>query len=194
MLPLRLNDAMDTKLKSRYDSFRKKGLLPPEIAQLKGLKLYPDLEQLNVWRENSSELKYVNQKGGYELAGKIDELFVNRRGELCIADYKSSGDEPKSNKLDYYRLQLNAYALLFQQKGYKVANTAYLLNYYPKHRTSPSVSVELACKVIKAKLDIPAFQKTLSKMVRFLNQDYPKANQDCRTCVYHLKRSEFVQA
>lgn len=188
MLPLRLNDAMDTKLKSRYDRFRKKGLLPPEISDLKGVKLFPDVTQLDLWRSKKTELEYVNKKDGYVLAGKIDELFVNKKGEFIIADYKSSGDEPKPEKLDYYLLQLHGYALMFLKRGYKVANKAYLLNYYPKTKTNPSMSVELACKVIEANLDIPAFEKTLRKMVKFLNNDYPNANEGCKTCVYHVKR------
>jgi len=193
MLPLRLNDAMDAKLKSRYDRFRKKGLMPPEIADLKGLKLYPDLERLDVWREKKSELQYVNKKDGYILGGKIDELFVNRKGEFVIADYKSSGDEPKPEKLEYYRLQLHGYALMFAQKGYKVADKAYLLNYYPKTRTNPSMNVELACKVIEAKIDLVDFQKTLRKMVKFLNQPYLNAMSECRTCVYQSKRQEYIK-
>jgi len=184
---------MDAKLKSRYDLFRKKGIMPPEVSHLKGLKLYPDLAQLDIWRESKTELKYVNDRVGYELAGKIDELFINRKGELVIADYKSSGDEPKPEKLNYYSLQLHAYAFLFQKKGYKVSNVAYLLNYYPKNRTNPSKSVELACKVIKAKLDIPSFEKTLRKIVKFLNDDYPNANHECRTCLYQIKLKDMVR-
>lgn len=191
-LPLRLNDAMDAKLKSRYDTFRKKGQLPPEIADTKGIKLFPDLAQLDIWREKKAELQYVNEKDGYVLAGKIDELFLNQKEELVIADYKSSGDEPKPEKLEYYRLQLHGYALLFLKKGFKVANKAYLLNYYPKRRTSPSMSVELACKVIEAKLDIPEFEKTLRRMVKFLNKDYPDANEGCKTCTYHVKRRRYL--
>ena len=52
--PLRLNDAMDAKLKSRYDTFRKKGQLPPEINQLSGFELFPDLAQLDLWRSKPS--------------------------------------------------------------------------------------------------------------------------------------------
>ncbi len=187
MLPLRLNDAMDAKFKSRYDSFRKKGQMPPELDRLKGLRLYPNLQQLEIWRTKKSELQYTNPKDGFVLTGKIDELFVNKRGEFIVADYKSSGDEPKPEKLDYYRLQLHGYALMFQKKGHKVANKAYLLNYYPKIRTNPSMAVDLACKVIEAKLDIPEFEKTLRKMVRFLDSDYPNATEGCVTCVYQTK-------
>ncbi len=193
-LPLRLNDAMDAKLKSRYDTFRKKGMLPPEIVDMKGIKLFSDVAQLDIWREKKSELQYTNEKDGYVLAGKIDELFVNSKGEFVIADYKSSGDEPKEEKLNYYLLQLHAYALLFQKKGFKVATKAYLLNYYPKIRTSPSMSVDLACKVIEAKLDLPAFEKTLQKMVKFLNSDYPEANEACKTCSYNVKRRRYLDA
>lgn len=192
-IPPRLNIVMDIKFKSRYDSFRKKGMLPPEIDHLKGLRLYPDLEQLDIWRSKKSELQYVNEKDGYALAGKIDELFLNKKGELIVADYKSSGDEPKPEKLDYYLLQLHAYALLFLKKGYKVANKAYLLNYYPKIVTSPSMSVTLACKVIEAKLDLLGFEKTLKKMVKFLDQESPFSNEICKTCMYQMKRKVYAK-
>lgn len=193
MLPLLLNNAMDTKLKSRYDSFRKKGLMPPEISDLKGLQLFQDIELLDLWREKKSELQFENKKDGYVLTGKIDELLVNRKGELVIADYKSSGVEPKPEKLDYYRLQLHGYALMFLKKGFKVAKKAYLLNYYPKTATNPSMSVGLACKIIEAELDIPEFEKTLRRMVKFLNKEYPNASEDCRTCVFHLKRQNYLE-
>ena len=194
ILPLRLNDAMDAKLKSRYDTFRKKGQLPPEIAGIKNVTLFPDVAQLDIWREKKSELQYVNEKDGFVLAGKIDELFVTKKGEFAVADYKSSGDEPKDEKLNYYSFQLHAYALMFLKKGHRVANTAYLLNYYPKRRTSPSMAVDLACKVIEAKLDLPEFEKTLRKMVKFLNSDYPNANEDCKTCSYNVKRRRYLDA
>jgi len=191
-LPLRLNDAMDTKLKSRYDSFRKKGQLPPEISELKDIRLYPNLDELEIWRSKKSELQYINKRDGYVLAGKIDELFINKRGEFIIADYKSSGDEPKPEKLDYYWLQLHGYALMFLKKGYKVANKAYLLNYYPKIHTSASMRVDLACKIIEAHLNIPKFEKMLRKMVSFLNNDYQSANKECRVCEYHTKRHNYL--
>lgn len=193
MLPLRLNDAMDTKLKHRYDSFRKKGEVPPELEELKGLKLYPDVKQLDIWREKKSVLAYENKKDRYVLSGKIDELLVNRKGEFVIADYKSSGDEPKPEKLDYYLLQLHGYALMFKKNGYKVADKAYLLNYYPKTKTSPSKSVELAFKSIEAKLDLEKFEKTLREMVKFLEKKYPGAGDECKTCVYFKKRKQHIK-
>lgn len=44
---------MDRILKAHFDSFRDRGLLPPEMQQLNGeVKLFDDAELLAVWRNN----------------------------------------------------------------------------------------------------------------------------------------------
>ena len=117
-LPLRLNDAMDERLKVRYDGFRKKGKLPPEISDFEG-RLFEDQGTLDEWRNNKTALRYINEKDGYVLEGKLDEVLVTEKREHIPADYKSSGDEPKEDKQKYYRMQLHAYALMIREKGYK---------------------------------------------------------------------------
>lgn len=186
-LPLRLNDAMDEKLKTRYDIFRKKGEVPPEIKSLTWIRLFDNIELLNEWRNNRTALRYANEKDGYVFEGKLDEVFVNTNNELLPADYKSSGDEPKVDKQKYYRLQLHGYALMLQEKGYAVANQAYLLHYYTKDRKDPSLAMELAFHPDQVALDIPKFRKTMRDMVSFLEGPYPGLSDFCRRCQWIQK-------
>src|SRR3989344_86254 len=77
-MPWLLNTAMDSVLKARYDYYREKGELPPEVEALKieGLKPYQDIELLTQFRNGTSTLKITNTEHGYELAGKLDEILV----------------------------------------------------------------------------------------------------------------------
>lgn len=188
-LPLRLNDAMDSRLKSRYDKYRKLGELPPELAaKVKGPSLFPNLELLEEWRNNSTSLRYIDEKAGYILTGKIDELLVGKKGEFIPADYKSSGDPPKEDKQKYYRLQLAAYAWMFKNKGYLVGNKGYLLHYFTKDRQDPSLAMELDFHPDEVAIDLAEFQKKMIEIIDLLNGDYPGVNPNCKRCQWLEKR------
>ncbi len=188
-LPLRLNDAMDSRLKSRYDKYRKRGKLPPELAvEVKGIRLYPDLRQLNEWRENKIALRYVDERLEYQLEGKIDELFLGKKDEFIPADYKSSGDPPKKDKQKYYRLQLSAYAWMFKNKGYNVGNKAYLLHYFTKDRQDPSLAMEFDFHADEVAVDLKEFQKKMKEIIEFLNGPYPGSNMLCKRCMWLEER------
>lgn len=118
-LPWLLNSAMDSVLKSRYDFYRKKGQLPPEIEVLgkEGIKLFPDETKLDNWRENVAGLKVVNEEIGYELCGKIDDILLEKDGRFIPTDFKSSGFAPRDDKKKYYIAQLTAYGFMFMKHG-----------------------------------------------------------------------------
>lgn len=190
-LPLRLNDAMDAKFKARYDFFRKRGELPPELAgKIRGIKLFPDSAQLNEWRTTLTALRCINRKAGYVLEGKIDELFVGESGEFIPADYKSSGDPPKEDKQKYYRLQLAAYAWMFKNKGYETGDRGYLLHYFTKDRNDTSLAMELDFHADEVAIDLKEFQNKLKAMVDLLNGSYPGLNSLCKRCAWLGKRME----
>lgn len=188
-LPLRLNDAMDSRLKSRYDKYREQGKLPPELEkEVKDVRLFPDVYQLEEWRNNKTALRYVNEDLGYQLEGKIDELFLGPKNEFIPADYKSSGDPPKEDKQKYYRLQLAAYAWMFKHKGHEVGDRAYLLHYFTKDRNDPSMAMELSFHADKVEIDLKNFQKKMAEMIELLNGPYPGPNLLCRRCEWLEKR------
>lgn len=190
-IPPVLNMAMDSILKTRYDFYREKGELPPEIANLKkeGVKPFLDLETLNKWRGSTADLKIINKKLGYEIGGKIDEVLVEKDGRLIPADFKSSGYAPKADKQKYYVSQLNAYAMMFKERGYKVSDRAILLHYFVKDSRNPSIAVEFQNHIDPVKIDLKEFTGKIEKIIELLNGPYPGANSLCETCIYHKERS-----
>lgn len=187
-IPLRLNDAVDEKLKARFDYFRNLKTLPPEILEkLPGYKLFPDQEQLDDWRNWRKGLEYINKKAGYALSGALDEIMIDPKGNWVPTDYKSSGDPPKEDKQKYYRLQLNAYGLILESLRHTIADVAYLLHYYPKMRNSRSLEMSLISHVDKVELNLADFKKTLGEMVKFLESKFPGYNEECKTCSWLKK-------
>ena len=189
-IPPVLNMAMDSVLKSRYDLYRGKGHLPPEVKELgkEGIKLFPDLETLNKWRGSTAHLKVINEKAGYEIAGKLDEVLVEEDARLIPTDFKSSGYTPKDDKQKYYVLQLTAYAFMFRKHDLNPSDRAILLHYFVKDVKNPSLSVEFASHVDPVRIDLDGFEKTLAEMVRLLEGPYPGDDLACKHCVYHEGR------
>lgn len=191
MLPLLLNSAMDSILKSRYDKFRVDGTFPPEALELEreGIKPFTDLESMNEWRSSLNALKVTNEDVGYELVGKIDDVLVESDGRLIPADYKSSGNAPAEDKQKYYRDQLAAYGFMFQSHGHKVSDRAYLLHYYVKDKNDPSLAVQFSAHVDRVDIGSIDIEKKLEDMVALLNKPYAGHNPDCDTCSYHDGRN-----
>lgn len=194
ILPLLLNSAMDSILKSRYDSYRIKGNFPPEVKELlkEGIKPFDDMELLTDWRTNSSSLKVVDEKTGYVLVGKIDDVLVESDGRLIPSDYKSSGNSPAEDKQKYYKDQLNAYGFMFMKHGYSVSDRAYLLHYFVKDKNNPSLEVLFDSHVDKVDIDISLFEDKLKQMIKLLNGPYPGNNKECKNCGYHQGRSDTI--
>lgn len=194
MLPLLLNSAMDSILKHRYDSYREKNTFPPETRALEkdGIKPFTDIEKLNEWRENTSSLEVINEKIGYILRGKIDDVLMDKNGALVPADYKSSGNEPGEDKQKYYRDQLAAYGFMFREHGHKVSSRAYLLHYYPKDKTNPSITIEFEGHIDPVDIGSINIERKLKDMVELLNNPYPGHNGICERCNYHNGRGDLL--
>lgn len=191
-IPPVLNMAIDSIFKSRYDSYRKKNELPPEIEKIgaEGVKLFDDQDILDKWRGSTQYLRVVNEKEGYILSGKLDEVLVEKDGRLIPSDFKSSGYMPKEDKQKYYISQLHAYGLMFREHGYSCSDRAILLHYFIKDTKSPSLEVEFQCHIDPVKLDFGLFEKKLKEMVNLLNGPYPGDDLECERCSYHKGRVE----
>lgn len=192
MLPLLLNSAMDSILKHRYDKYRKKDTFPPEVKEIEknGIKPFKDLKLLEEWREKINALRVINEKIGYVLRGKIDDVLVEAEGHLIPADYKSSGNAPAEDKQKYYRYQLAAYGFMFKQHGHKVSDRAYLFHYYPKDKTNPDIKVEFEGHVDLVDIGSIDIEKKFEDMIDLLNGSYPGHNSECNKCSYYDGRQE----
>ena len=195
MLPLLLNTTMDSILKNRYDKYRKKKSFPPEAKELlkEGIKPFMDLDKLNAWREKMTELQVADEKVGYILRGKIDDVLVEEDGCLVPADYKSSGNAPAEDKQKYYRDQLAAYGFMFKKHGHKVSKRAYLLHYFVKDKNDPSLEVKFDSHVDLVKISPTKLEKKLKEMIKLLDGKYPGHNPGCKNCAFYTGRNEKVK-
>jgi len=189
-LPWLLNTAMDGVLKSRYDLYRSKGELPPEASALgkEGVSLFTDIENLNKWRGSTAGLKVVDEKVGYELGGKLDDILIEKDGRLIPTDFKSSGYAPKEAKKIYYIPQLTAYGFMFMKHGLDVSDRAILLHYFVKDTKNPSLDVKFEGVVDPFPIDLAVFPKKLGDIVALLNGPYPGDDLECEDCTYHAGR------
>jgi len=194
MLPLLLNSAMDNILKSRYDKYRAKEKFPPEAKELEneGIKPFSDLAILNTWRASTKALEVVDEKLGYVLRGKIDDVLVEDDGRLVPADYKSSGKPPAEDKQKYYIDQLNAYGFMFKKHGHKVSKRGYLLHYFVKDQSDPSIEVKFDSYVDLVKIDLDEFESKFNDMIKLLNKPYPGNNAECEKCDYYQGREKEI--
>lgn len=190
-IPPVLNMAMDSVLKSRYDGYRAKSELPPEIAGdlgPQGVKLFPDQELLDQWRGSTKHLKVVNEEVGYELGGKLDEVLVEKDGRFIPTDFKSSGYEPKPEKKNYYIPQLTAYGYMFTKHGIPASDRAIILHYFIKDVKDGSLKVEFTTHIDPFKFDLKPFERKLEDIVALLNGPYPGDSPTCEDCAYHAGR------
>lgn len=176
-----LPSGMDNVIKKYFDKFRIQDKLPPEIeGKVKG-KLIPDLSLINKWRNWRTGLEYEDKNLGAMLFGALDDCSVD--GEYYVPlDYKTRGYAPKKGDSEkYYSNQLNCYALLLQENGYKVGNIAYLIYYYPDAVHENGV-VNFNIEVVGININPERAKLTLTQAVDLLKGPLPEKHSDCEYC------------
>ena len=184
-----LPGGMDLVIKKYYDKFR--GSLPPEINGKVEGNLLPDLELMEKWRNWRTGLLYVDKKLDATLFGALDECLVDNEGFYIPLDYKTRGGAPKEGDSEkYYQTQLDTYAFLLNENGFKVRDFAYLVYYYPKEvKENGEVSFEV--KPIKVGTDLKRAQKTFEDAVLLLQGPIPQKHSICEYCLWLGNRAEF---
>jgi CRISPR/Cas system-associated exonuclease Cas4 (RecB family) len=129
--PFNLNSAVDHLLKKEFDIHRV-AKTPHPLMKEYGVDAVPFIHsELNSWRENFEGIQCVHKESGLLISGAIDDVWVNKAGELIIVDYKATSKDEKVNLdadwQDGYKRQMEVYQWLLRQKGFKVSNTGYFV-------------------------------------------------------------------
>ncbi len=130
--PFSLNSAVDVLFKKEFDVHRKKGSPHPLMVEydLEAVPFsHPDLD---VWRENFKGVEVKHQATGFVVSGALDDVWVNKKGELIVVDYKSTSKDRKIDSLnepwqDGYKRQMEVYQWLLRERGFNVSNTGYFV-------------------------------------------------------------------
>ena len=169
---------MDKILKIHFDSFMQKGKLPPELKELKDVKLFDDEELLKIWRSNFKGIPWEDKEGNL-FRGAIDNILVKGK-KLIVLDYKTRGYPLKEDTHEHYQDQMDIYNLLLRKNNYETEDYAYLLFYHPDKVTEKG-TVIFNTDLIKLKISVKNAENIFKNAKEVLKGKIPKA-KDCDYC------------
>ena len=177
-----LPSGMDRILKEHFDSFTRKGELPPELdgrEEMKNVKLFPDLKLLEKWRSNYTGIQYDTER--FLLKGAIDALLLKGK-KLIVLDYKTRGYPVKDDTHVHYIEQQALYNYLLRKNGYETEDFSYLLFYHPD-KVVDNVFI-FHRDLIKINTHNRIAEELLKRALEVLDGPMPKETEGCEYCRY----------
>jgi hypothetical protein len=185
-----LPSGMDKILKIHFDSFMRKGELPPELKELKDVKLFDDEELLKVWRSNFKGIPWEDKEGNL-FRGAIDNI-LKKGNKLIVLDYKTRGYPLKEDTHEHYQNQMDIYNLLLRKNNYKTEDYAYLLFYHPD-KVNKKGDVVFNTDLIKMKVSIENAENIFKNALEVLKDKIPKASEECEYCRWNAENQKLQQ-
>ena len=175
-----LPSGMDRILKIHFDSFRDKGLLPPELKDLNGeVKLFNDIELLKAWRNNLKGIQLADKQGNI-FRGAVDNLLQKGK-KLIVLDYKTRGYPLKDDTAEHYKDQLDIYNYLLRKNNYETEDYAYLLFYHPSN-INENGDVIFHTDLVKMNIEVKNAENIFNKALKVLKNKMPKPSEECGFC------------
>jgi len=188
-----LNSAVDQLLKNEFDLLREKGQAHRLMKEY-GIEAipfsHPDLPQ---WRDDVYHYvgaSVVHRATNLEICGIVDDIWINKKKELLIVDYKSTStnkvisldDEYKQG----YKRQMEIYQWIFRQMGFKVNDTGYFVFANAgKNRLQFDGRLEFAMSIISYQGDDSWVESTIFEIKKCLDSNkIPVSNPNCEFCRY----------
>ena len=166
---------MDKLEKDYYDRFRNQ--TPPILKS--------QIKERLVSREMAEKLRkglvYFDNKLNAQFKGKMDDCFIDEKGNLVPMDNKTAA--MKDNEfLIGYQLQLDSYTFLLQKHGFKTAKYGYLV-YYTPESGSPDKGIIFKAETKRMEMHPQRALKVFRDAVRLLRRkSAPKAHKECEVC------------
>ena len=192
--PFSLNNAVDELLKREFDHYRALRKPHPLLVE-NGIDAVPfQHDELEVWRDAlhkgvAAPLRDTNLL----ITGGIDDVWVNSRGELIIADYKATSKNEEVNlDADWqiaYKRQVEIYQWLFQQNGFQVNETAYFV-YCNGNKTGDvfNARLDFSIRLLPYRGSTAWIEPALRELHRCLSSDLlPAPTAGCAHCAYREK-------
>jgi hypothetical protein len=174
-----LPSGMDRILKKHFDSFRDRGLLPPELQKLKNIKLFSNAELLEVWRNNRKGIQWVDGEGNI-LKGAVDNILQKGR-KLIVLDFKTRGFPLKEDTHEHYQDQMDIYNFLLRKNGFETEDYAYLLFYHPD-KVEKDGDVAFHIDLVKVEISVKNAEKIFMKAIKILKGEMPDCGEECEFC------------
>jgi CRISPR/Cas system-associated exonuclease Cas4 (RecB family) len=193
--PFNLNSAVDALLKKEFDIHRAANTTHP-LMKAYGIDAVPfQHEKINEWRENFKGVQYHHKPTNLIITGAVDDVWVNPKGELIVADYKATSKTEEVNlDADWqigYKRQMEIYQWLLRQNGFKVNKTGYFV--YCNGDTDKEAfdgKLEFSIKVIPYEGSDNWVEQTILNLHKCLMDDVlPTSSTDCDFCNYRKAAS-----
>jgi len=176
-----LPSGMDRVLKSYFDGYRRRGVLPPLVAKKLEGKLA--ISALNIgWNDPQTKAR---------LWGKLDDCLMLDQARLAPLDHKTRASAPNdvSYSQQYYQLQMDVYTLLLERNGHATSRTAYLVYYFPiegnLHEGFPFDTV-----VHRIATDPDGAYALFAAAVRCVQEPLPSSADACAFCRWAEARAD----
>ena len=189
--PFTINSEIDRLLKNEFDIYRA-GHTPHPLMTAYGVAAVPfEHSKMDEWRDALRRgITYPFPETDLIITGGVDDVWVNRAGEIIIVDYKATAKNGEVN-LDAewqigYKRQMEIYQWLFRQNGFKVNETGYFV--YCNGRTTQEsfdAKLEFDIKLIPYKGNPDWVEGTIKEIWNCINSEtIPLQNPECEYCNY----------
>lgn len=191
--PFTLNSAVDHLLKKEFDIHRTAKTPHPLMISYQ-IDAVPFIHKdLNVWRENFTGIQFLDKKNNLLIFGAVDDVWVDKKGNLIVVDYKSTSKDSEVNlDADWqiaYKRQMEVYQWLLEKNGHKVSNTGYFVYANAtKARDSFDARLEFQMKIIDYTGDHSWIDPVLGEIKKCLDGNgIPSESSECKYCDYRNK-------
>ena len=200
--PFQINKAIDELLKKEFDAYRLKSEPHPIMIEF-GIAAVPFAhDSLSQWRQNFIGVQALHEPTKLLIFGAIDDVWVNKAGELMVVDYKATAKQSDVTlDADWqisYKRQMEIYQWLLRQNGFDVNDTAYFV--YANGRLDLDAfnnRVEFQTKIIPYKGDDSWIDQSLVDVKECLDGEMPAIGKaamggECDFCTYSRQRTDLT--
>lgn len=189
--PYTINNAIDFLLKKEFDEHRRAGTAHYLIKR-EGIDAVPYLhDDINKWRDTFTGIQYEDKENNFLVFGAVDDIWVDSKGNLIVADYKASG-APEKELYESYKRQMEIYQWLLRKNGFKVLNRGYFVYCrVNKENGFDQGKLDFDIKVQPYDGDDSWIEGKLKEAKKILDGPMPEAHPDCDYCKYRQTTKQF---
>jgi hypothetical protein len=187
-----INIAVDALFKKEFDVHRLAGSSHPIMKQY-GVDAVPYAHKdFEIWRENFQGLEHKHEPTGFTVSGAIDDVWINKKGELIVVDYKSTSKNGTIETLSdssweaQYKRQMGVYQWLLTQMGFPVQSMGYFV--YANASTDNEAfdgKLDFEVTLVPCEGETEWIEPTLMKIKECLDGGkVPDSGKGCEFCPY----------
>lgn len=201
--PFNINKTIDELFKKEFDVHRAAGTPHPIMTTNKLTGVVPFAHaDLDTWRYNFTGVVALHEPTNLHVFGAIDDVWVNKKGELIVVDYKATS-KAKEVSIDSdwqisYKRQLETYQWLLRANGFTVSDTGYFVYTNARMDTDGfGDRLEFDTKLIPYTGSDAWVEPTLGNMKACMEGDMPPVGDSimggpCEYCTYARARTELT--